>query len=344
MCAYKLSSIEMKALEYLARMPNIEEKVLAKLLSLPLKDTRRLKNKISRILGIISFPNFRMLGWEMMFIAYSLLPPKRISGAAVEGCSHCYISSDQFLAIGFAQNYAELIAIYEKLCIELEISNLQLLAFPYELITTLRFFDYSGIILNLTGNVLFEYPKDFNYTSQKSLSVIEKKILFEVVKEPRAEVEKVSERLGVKQSTVRRMITRLKNKGYFLHLPALNLEEIGYSGFAFYHFKIEKEGFELKDLSASTFFEIVGLNNAFLMVAYTDPEEIFAWNAGLSSDNQSQAISIVNYGCFQFSDLKLRKENDYTSVLKRNRNFGDWFEGNLLGREGRKHKTHTRNR
>ncbi|MCX8174360.1 MAG: hypothetical protein N3F63_07135 [Thermoplasmata archaeon] len=353
MPAYRISKLEMKALEYIANMPEIDDSLLADALKIKESEVKKLRTKLSKILQWVVVPNYGKLGWELMFVVYSTMPPRKIPPAdALEGCTHAYTSPEYFFATGFAQNYAELLRLYEKLCIDLKMQkdHLHLLIFSHELTQLLRFFDYQEVLGKIAGN--WETGvRDAAREEGKALDPITRKILFEIVHHPAADVETLSALVGIEKSTVRRKRSFLKKQEYLRPAVSVNLKALGYAGFAFYHLTAGEcagKGWPLDATGTPPFFAVADRTNAFLLVPYTRLDEIFQMSVALttSSKRMALAVSIVNYGYFQFGECRKLRENDYISVLKRSRNFmfGDKVESAIGKPERRSSKINPGNR
>ncbi|MEM3610711.1 MAG: hypothetical protein QW620_01095 [Thermoplasmata archaeon] len=342
----------MRAVEYLAKIPGVDDRLLAHYLHIRENEAKKIRRKLSKVLESVVFPNYGLLGWELIFVAYSTLPVKEIpSQGALDGCTHVYCSSEYFLAIGFAQNYSELVRIYEKLCLGLKVSqeHLKLVIFAHEFTEFLRFFDYQHAISRITGN-RDTGTSEQGSTRHKGLDILSRKILYQLVGNPAMDENTLSKKLGTSLRVIKRKLSFLRTNGYCVHSVNVDLEMLGYTGLAFYHLEFShKERMEefLQDTQLPAIFVISDGSNAFLLVPYTQPDEIFETSVSISARTyRRHAVSIVNYGYFQFSEMNKLRENEYLSVLGRNKNFmfGDVFESVIAKPEGRGNKTNTRNR
>lgn len=346
MPAYRFSKYEMQALQYIAQMPEIDEELLANLLKIKESDARKLRTKLSKILEWVVIPNYGLLGWELLFVVYSTMPVKKQpQSSAFECCTHAYLSQEYFLAIGFAQNYGELLRVYEKLCAQLQVpqEQLQIVIFSHELTKVLRFFDYRGVLGKISGEWKTRIP--LSYGEHVELDLLTRKVLFEIVEHPEEDEVSLSKRLRVRHSLVKRKRRFLSRNGYYTPSVSVNLEALGYKGFAFYNLKIsqeEKMDEMLVDTGIPAFFAVADNNNAFLLVPYTCLDEIFEMSVVITQSTRSgrHPISIVNYGHFQFEEMDTLMENNYLAVLRRNRNFmfGDTVEGIIPKPKRRRNK------
>ncbi|MEM4292703.1 MAG: hypothetical protein QXJ27_00840 [Thermoplasmata archaeon] len=347
MPAYRFSNLEMRAIEYISRMPGIDVDLLAKLLRIPQSEAKKLKRKLSKILECVVVPNYRLLGWELLFVIYSTMPVIGKPGAEVlESCTHVYQSPEYFFATGFAQNYSELLRIYEKLCVEAKMQkkHMPLLIFPSECTTLLSFFEFENLLGRVYGNWFSRAPEES--ARREELDQVARGILYHIVQNPIADEERLSARLGVKRGVVKRKLNFLRKHGYYRQSIFLNLEQLGYRGFAFYHLNLPGEfrnAETLVERGFPAFFAVASTSDAILLVPYMDSEEIFETSVSLTAGTTRNRypVSIVNYGYFQFEDLERLRENNYFAVLRRNRNFmfGDMGEGVIAESKRRRHKT-----
>lgn len=337
MSGYRLNELEMRAIEYYISNPELDDRVMCKLLSLKRNELRKLKARIfSRVLQQVVIPNYAFLGWELMYVVHGT-PTKSLMNCAhdlkqkarfQQNFTHLYLAPNFFIGIGFARNYTALLREYEQLCISgtFSMESTHLIIFPNELITHLCFFDYTSLLGQSKAQPLqFENNRITTPQGNLCLEPLERRILYALAQKPSASDREIARTGGTTVELVKRKRRMLQIQDVFYLRNIPDLEVLGYAGFAFYAMQI-KHG-RSKDAMRiirrvcdvhPVFFCVSDANNAVFMCAIRTMDEVFEQDVALRTIISGEDTGMTKSMCTEmlFSEVKALCANDFAGILQ----------------------------